>query len=154
MAMVAPVNTGKKQATRFTRGHSGNPNGRPRDSLNRTTLAAAALLDGEAEELTRKAIELARNNDITALRLCLERILPPRRERLIHFEMPLLRSASDAPQAIAAITAAVADGQITTTEADLAKLVEVFIKTHQATEIEDRLKFLEMKDFIKEDKPR
>ena len=50
-------------------------------SKNRTTLVAAALLEGEAEELVRKAIELAKAGDVAMLKFLLERILP--RERLI-----------------------------------------------------------------------
>jgi hypothetical protein len=46
-----------------------------------TTLAVEALLDGEAETITRKAIELAKEGDLTALRLCLDRIAPPRKDR-------------------------------------------------------------------------
>ena len=52
------------------------------------TLAMEALLDGESEALTRKAIGLALGGDITALRLCLDRVLPPRKDRPINFEMP------------------------------------------------------------------
>ena len=46
-------------------------------------MACEALLDGEAENLTRKAIELANEGDITALRLCLDRLLPPQRSVLL-----------------------------------------------------------------------
>jgi hypothetical protein len=55
-------------------GQSGNPYGRPRGARNRATVAAERLLDGEADALTRKAIELAKEGDTTALRLCIERI--------------------------------------------------------------------------------
>jgi hypothetical protein len=134
---IVPDDRGLKQVGRFRPGHSGNPLGRPKGSLNRTTLAAAALLDGEAEELTRTVIELARNRDMAALRLCLERILPPRRERLIQIELPPLRKASDARKAMAAITAAVANGEITTSEAtELAKLVETFLRALEASDFE------------------
>jgi hypothetical protein len=37
------------------------------------------LLDGEAEALTRKAVELALDGDASALRLCLDRVVGPRR---------------------------------------------------------------------------
>ncbi len=40
-----------------------------------------ALLDGEAEALTRKAIDLALAGDTVALRLCMERVCPTDRSR-------------------------------------------------------------------------
>jgi hypothetical protein len=65
----------------FQKGRSGNPAGRQRGCRNRATLAAEVLLEGEAEALTRRAIELALEGDTTALKLCLERIVPQRRSR-------------------------------------------------------------------------
>jgi hypothetical protein len=148
----APVNTGRKQDGTFTKGNSGNRNGRPLGARNRTTLAAAALLDGEAEALTRKAIELAKKgDDIAALRLCLERILPTRRDRLLQFDLPKLESAADAAKAVAAITSAVAAGEITTTEAtELAKLVDSFVKTLEVADFEERLRRLEEVQIMRE----
>ena len=63
---------------------------------HKATVAAEALLDGEAEALTRKAVEMALAGDGTALRLCLDRIIPPRRERPVRFKMPVLQSPADA----------------------------------------------------------
>jgi hypothetical protein len=63
----------------FRPGQSGDPAGKPKGARNRATVAAEALLEGEAEMLTRKAIELGLSGDTTALRLCLERLMPPRR---------------------------------------------------------------------------
>ena len=54
-------------ATRFKPGQSGNPAGKPRGLRNKVTLAVEALLDGEAEKLTRKAVELCLKGDLTAL---------------------------------------------------------------------------------------
>ena len=65
----------------FKPGTSGNPSGKPAGARNKTTLAVEALLDGEAEYLTRKAIELAKAGDMAALRLCLDRIVPARKDR-------------------------------------------------------------------------
>lgn len=79
-----PVPAGEQQARdrgRFRPGVSGNPRGRPVGSHNHATLLAATLLEGEAEAITRKAVELALAGDPMALRLCMERILPPMRER-------------------------------------------------------------------------
>ena len=78
-----PVSTGRLQDGRFRPGVSGNPAGRLRGTKNRATKAAEELLEGEAEALTRKAVELALAGDTVALRLCLERLLPPRKSRRV-----------------------------------------------------------------------
>lgn len=61
---------------RFLKGYSGNPRGKLPGTLHKTTRLAKALLEGEAENLVRKCIELALAGDVTALRLCLERLIP------------------------------------------------------------------------------
>jgi hypothetical protein len=63
----------------FGAGQSGNPAGRPKGARNHTTRAVEALLDGEAEALTRKAIEMALDGDGPAMRLCLDRLCHPAR---------------------------------------------------------------------------
>jgi hypothetical protein len=139
----------KPRGRPFEKGISGNSSGRPPGARNQTTLAAEALLDGEAEALTRKAVELALGGDLGALRLCLDRILPPRRERPVLFSLPPLRSAADAVGATAAITAAVAAGEITPSEAaELAKLVETFVRAIEVHEFDQRLRALEKKVVI------
>jgi hypothetical protein len=107
-------------------------------------LAAEALLDGDAEGLTRKCVEMALGGDSTALRLAMERIVPPRRERPVNFEIPPLKSAEDAAVAMAAITEAVAAGELLLGEAESASaLVERFVRTIEAGEFEKRLRALE-----------
>ena len=111
---------------------------------NKTTLAVEALLDGEAEALTRKAIERALEGDTTALRLCLDRLLPSRKDRLVSFAMPSIENADGAARLMAAILAAVAAGELTPTEAsEIARLVEIFVKTLELSEFEARLVALE-----------
>lgn len=110
----------------------GNP-GRPAGARHKATLAAEALLDGEAEALTRKAIEAALGGDGAALRLCMDRIVPPRRERPVRFTLPPLKSADDGASAMAAITAAVAEGELSLGEAEsAAKVVELFVRSLEA----------------------
>jgi hypothetical protein len=100
-------------------------------------MAAEALLDGEVEALTRKAIEMAKQGDMTALRLCLDRILPPRRERPVQFRLPALRCAADAAGAMASIAEAVANGELAAGEAaELSKLVESFVKALEVTDFD------------------
>ena len=76
-AKTAKEQLGRRRGRPFAKGASGNPLGRPAGSRHKTTLAMEALLDGEAEKLTRKAIDLALAGDMVALRLCLDRTIPP-----------------------------------------------------------------------------
>jgi hypothetical protein len=130
--------------TRFKPGRSGNPGGRPKGSRNKATVAIEALLDGEGEEITRKAIELAKNGDMGAIRVCMDRIAPPRRERHVTFALPKMQKACDAVAASAAIVEAVSGGELTPSEAgELIKVVENYARTLQASDFEARLERLE-----------
>ncbi len=103
----------------FKKGQSGNPKGKPKGAMNKTTLAAQLLLDGEAQEITLKVIELAKQGNPMALKLCLERVLPPRKDRPISLKLPEVKVAEDVPQALNAILAAVSQGEITPSEAGI-----------------------------------
>jgi len=131
----------------FVRGQSANPAGRPAGARNRKTLAAAMLLDGEAEALTRKAVELALAGDPTALRLCLERILPPCRERAIKFALPPIESVADIAAAMKAVAAALADGVITPGEGEaIARILDTFVPVIEANDLARRLRAIERED--------
>ncbi|PVE21128.1 hypothetical protein DC522_28310 [Microvirga sp. KLBC 81] len=131
------------QSTRGSPFQPGNP-GRPKGSRNRATLALEALLDGEAEAITRKAVEMALSGDTTAMRLVMDRIMPPRKDRPVMFSMPKLETAGDAVKATAALVEAVANGDITPGEAgELSKLVDGFTKAVELHEIQQRLDKLE-----------
>ena len=106
--------------------------------------AAEELLDGEAEALTRKAIDLALNGDPMALRLCLERILPPLKERPVDIVLPVLTGPKDAVAVSAALLAAVAAGEIAPGEASVVgRLVELHLRAVEAHDLEARLAALE-----------
>jgi Family of unknown function (DUF5681) len=128
----------------FQKGHSGNPAGRPPGARNRATMLAEELLDGEVEAITRTAIERAKDGDSIALRLCLDRLVPPRKQRTITFDLPPLATAPDAAGAIAAIAAAVAGGELTPGEAaDLMQVVDGYARTLELATFEIRLAKLE-----------
>jgi hypothetical protein len=117
------------QDCRWKKGQSGNPKGRAAGSRNRATLAIEALLEGEGEALTRKAIELAKAGDMAALRLCLDRILPPRKDSPVAFDLPEIKTLNDAVPAMGALVKAVGQGDLTPAEAaELTKMVQAFAK--------------------------
>jgi hypothetical protein len=134
----------KQRGRPFEKGRSGNPGGRPLGCRNRATLAAQLLLEGEAEALTRKAVELALSGDPAALRLCLDRLIAPQRERLVPLALPPLHKPTDLPQAMEAILAAVGHGALAPSEAaELTKVVETFIRAIETRDFDSRLRALE-----------
>ncbi len=129
---------GRTAAGTFAKGNAGRPKG----ARNRATVAAETLLDREAEALTRKAVELALEGDGVALRLCLDRLLPPRRPG----DRPL--EAMDLPgspgEAMSAILAAVSRGELLLGDGErLAALVKTRADMAMQSEIEERLTALE-----------
>ena len=130
--------------TKFKPGQSGNPSGRPKGARNKSTIAAEALLDGEAEAITRRCIDLAMEGDSTALRLCLSRILPVKRERTISLDLPALEDSQDSLRAIGTVLEAVGSGMITPSEGQaVASLLETHRRTFEVEELERRLEVLE-----------
>ncbi len=139
--------TEEQRSTRprgFQPGQSGNPDGRPKGARNAATVAAEALLDGEAEALTRKCVEMALAGDTVALRLCLERILPARKSRSVAFDLPDVNQAADLVPAFAAVVKAMAAGEIAPDEAvTVAGVLEMKRKAIETVDIERRLTAIE-----------
>lgn len=134
----------KQRGRPFSKGRSGNPSGRPKGARNVTTLAMEALLDGQATALTQKAIDLALDGDMAALRLCLDRILPPRKDRPVTFTLPEIKSAQDAAAVVSAVLAAVASGELTPSDAaEIGKLIDSYVKAFETAELAERLERLE-----------
>ena len=130
----------------FQKGRSGNPAGRRPGARNKATLAAAKLLAGEAEGLTRRAVEAAYAGDPMALRLCVERLLPVCRERAVKFKLLPTESPADIAAAMKEVTAALAAGVITPGEAGrIAGVVDTFVRAIETSEFERRLQGLEHK---------
>lgn len=140
---MTSAKTGSKQ-NKFAKGQSGNPSGRPKGARNKTTLAVEALLSGEAHKLTRTAIDHALAGDMTALKLCLDRICPPTKDSTVQIALPSLDSASDVASATAAIIQAVASGEIGLTAGEaLLRLLDAHRRALESSDIEERVLTLE-----------
>jgi F0F1-type ATP synthase gamma subunit len=128
----------------FQKGQSGNPAGRPRGSRNKTTVLMQNLLEGEAEAIARKAIEMAKDGDMAAIRVCMDRLASIRRKDPIAFELPPMDKARDTVAAVAAVVSAVAAGDLTTSEAaEVAKIIDLYVRALATTAFEERLEKLE-----------
>jgi hypothetical protein len=114
----------------FQPGQSGNPAGRPKGARGKAAIFAKELFEGEAENIIRAAIEAAKGGDTTAVRVCLDRVAPRRRDRVVSFELPPLHSAASVLSALADIAAAVSGGDLTPAEADsISRLLERYMRT-------------------------
>ena len=124
----------------FAAGNSGKPVG----ARHKVTRAIEELLEGEHEALTRKAIEKALEGDMMALRLCLDRIAPARKDAPISIQLPAVRSVGDVVEASSDLLAAVAAGDVTPDEAGRVMALLVSHKTVlEAGDLEKRIAALE-----------
>jgi hypothetical protein len=128
----------------FQKGESGNPAGRPRGSRNRATLLMESLLADDAEAIGRKAIEMAKQGDMAAIRLCMDRLSPPRKGEPVAFDLPPLDKPADSVAAVAKIAAAVAAGELTPSEAaERAKVIDVYVRAIETKAFDERLTKIE-----------
>jgi hypothetical protein len=139
-----PGNAGRNPDGTFAKGNAVNLAGKPKGTRHSATVLAEALIDGRAKELVDKAVEMALAGDPTAMRLVLDRLCPPRRERPVALAIPSIKSATDLIAAAAALTDATAAGDITPGEAaSLSTLVGNVAKAIETVEIVARLAKLE-----------
>jgi hypothetical protein len=135
---------GRPRGRPFAKGQSGNPRGRPPGNRNKATRAAEALLAGEAEALTRKAVQMALSGNAVALKLCLERLVAPRREPAAELALPPMREVGELPDAMAALAAAVARGTYTAAEAEsLGRLLQGYMQMFHANDVAARVRQVE-----------
>ncbi|MFL9987129.1 DUF5681 domain-containing protein [Paraburkholderia sediminicola] len=125
----------------FRKGKSGNPAGKPKGARDKRT-ELRELLRPRAAELVQKAVELALAGDTTALRICIDRIIPTIK-------------AKDAPIGIGGLTgslaeqgqavlAAMAAGEITPDEANaVMAAIAAQVRIVEADELEKRIAALE-----------
>jgi len=128
----------------FPKGMSGNPMGKRPGTRNRATIIAEEMLDSATRPLLRGAIDDAQGGDGVMKRFCISRILPPRRDRPVRFALPRIKSAADLNTALEAVTAAVADGDLTIREAwEFSQTIDNFIRTIDTSEFARQLERLE-----------
>jgi hypothetical protein len=127
----------------FEKGQSGNPAGRPPGSRNKATILAESMFQGEAEAIIRLAIDKAKQGDMTAIRLCLERVFPRLRDRATVFDLPPINGAPEALAAMTTIVDGVRGGDLTAAEgSDLSKLVDHYLRALEAKDFEHRLEVM------------
>jgi len=150
------VTAGPRKNARNTRGKpfSRGNSGRPAGSRNRVTVAIEELFADEGEMVARKVIERALGGDGLAQRLVLDRICPPRKGRVVEFDMPAIKTAADVVAALGAALQALGAGQLTPEEtATIAGAIEVQRRSLEVADLERRIEALEQARAEEEETP-
>ena len=144
-------NPGPRKYAGNTRGRpfeKGN-RGRPAGSRNKVTVAIETLMGKFGEQVAARVIKRASDGDMTAARLVLERIAPPRRGRPVHLKLPDIGDAAGLMAAHAAVLRAVATGKLTPEEAEpFSAMLGAHLKAIETTDIDRRLRELESKSAV------
>lgn len=128
----------------FQKGQSGNPAGKPKGTRHRYSVLAEQLMGEDIEDVTRAVLIAARDGDMTAARIVLDRIAPARRDQPIPFKLPPIDNVADLPKATNALLQAVATGELTPSEAaEFGKLIDAHVRAVEITDINARVAALE-----------
>jgi hypothetical protein len=139
MGTDAALNT-RKRGRPFEKGNGGRKLG----SRNRTTQMASALIEGKIAELTKTGLAMALERDPAMMKFFLTPWVP--REPPIHLDLPPLRTAADAVEALAIIAQAVAKGEITPSQgAAVSSIADRFIRALDVSDISKQMAELQEK---------
>jgi hypothetical protein len=120
--------------------------GRKAGSRNQATRALEQMLDGHAEAITKKCVLMALQGDTTALRLCMERLLPPRKQHPVRFQMSATGTAADVGRAVEKLLQTIARGDLTPSDGQLiAGVLETRRRSIETEELERRMQLLEQR---------
>lgn len=116
----------------FVKGQVANPKGRPSGLPDRRT-KYRELIEARMPELVQKCVDLALQGDMQAMRLCLERVLPPVRpgDDLISVSAPDGCGIGEQAQSL---VVAVLDGKVSPSAAQ--SLMNVLIGQARVMEVE------------------
>lgn len=140
-----PENTGEIQENgRFRKGKSGNPQGKPKGARHKASMMAEMLFEEEIETVCHQVINQAKEGNLQAAKIILDRLLPPKKDRPINFKLPIIQNAADALKAGRLICHAVGTGELTPVEAEsLSKVVEIQAKNIELYDFGLRLETIE-----------
>lgn len=130
----------------WKKGESGNPTGKPAGVRNKATVMVQSIMERGAQEIVEAVVGLAKEGDLSAARLVLERLLPPAKERPISLALPITDTAGGIAEAQQAILQAVAAGDLLLGEGTaLSSIVEARRKAVETLQLEQRITALETK---------
>jgi hypothetical protein len=136
------INNGGRYA--IPKGQSGNPKGKRPGTRHKATHAALALLEGDLEAITQVCVEKAKDGDLMAVKLILDKVIPNARERRLSVKLPKVEGAANLPAVLAAVLDLVGNGELTPGEGQtITSIIESTRKGIELAEIEKRLQAIE-----------
>lgn len=128
----------------FKPGQSGNLKGKPAGTRSKATQLLMALMEGDAENITKAVIDAAKGGDLMAAKIILDRLIPPAKERPVNVALPDTSTSAGVSAAQSAILQAVAGGDLMPGEAaTLSAIVESKRRAIETQELSDRIAALE-----------
>lgn len=90
-----PENKGEIQENgRFKKGKSGNPRRKPKGAKHKASLLAEKLFENDIEMVCNQVISQAREGNLQAAKIILDRLLPPRKDRFINIKSYISRTGT------------------------------------------------------------
>jgi hypothetical protein len=118
--------------------------GRPRGSRNKVVSEWQQLLESHGETLIKKCLFMAMQGNITPLRLCFEQLFPARRQRVLQFKLPAIKTIADLASASQTVVRGVTRGLLTTSEGQaFTVMLDGRRRIIETEELEARLRALE-----------
>lgn len=128
----------------FVKGQSGNPKGKPKGARHTATQITYALIEGNLQEVLETVVERAKNGDMTACRMILDKVLPNTKDRSVTIDLPPINDLDGVGLAQAQILQAVANGNITPNEGErIAAIIEARRRSIETIDLESRISQLE-----------
>lgn len=118
--------------------------GRPRGSRNKATRVCQDTLESYADRLIKKLLQLAFQGDPTAMRLCIDRLMPAQRQRALHFKLPSTKTLTGVVAASESVVSGVARGELTPAEGEaVSGMLDGRRRMIETQELDQRLRALE-----------
>ena len=118
--------------------------GRPPGSRNKDVSGWQEVLESHGETLIKKCLFMAMQGNITPLRLCFEQLFPARRQRVLQFKLPALKTMTDLASASETVVRGVTGGRLTPSEGQaFTVMLDGRRRMIETEELEKRLRALE-----------
>ncbi len=129
----------------FVKGQSGNPKGKPKGVRHTATQITYALIEGNLQGVLETVLERAKNGDMTACRMILDKVLPNTKDRPVTIDLPPINDLNGVGFAQSEILQAVAAGDITPNEGErIVSIIEARRRSIESIDLEARISQLEM----------